>query len=296
MAEKIFQYNLDGLSFEIRVFEDPDNAGCFLAEIKVISGFADFNAVYVADDTMSGASASIKGALNMNGAEGSSYEGEPVQWDSAQKLSDAGLGKLGADKPTYLTAGESMTIKLDGVTSLDSVEYLGIRATSTSTPAGSIKTVDQGELIDPPVPADDFPAWGQDISHVTFVFKQDAGDVKGGGGNGNNSPDGYYTVKIDGWDDQAPIGGDDLDTYIGNIIDYLIANDQFIFNDSTLCGVVIKGGLQVTNFYAYGDNNLNGTDPDPLPAGLGFTLNGTKDGEQPPNAIDTSYLYDDVFA
>lgn len=133
---KIFTYQQDGLSYTVTVYEQD---GQFFADIQVTAGAMDVNAIYLADDAMSGASASLSGPLNMNGG-GSVYEGESVQWDQAIKISDPGLGRLGADKASYLTAGETFTVQLP-VSSLDDIDFVGIRATSTTTPEGSIKGV-----------------------------------------------------------------------------------------------------------------------------------------------------------
>jgi len=74
---------------------------------------------------------------------------------------------------------------------------------------------------------------GYDISNITLVFDQDAGDEKP-----KPDGDGFYTVKID-----VPNAfDDDLDNSIDAILDWLVANDEFITEDSDLLGVVIKGG------------------------------------------------------
>lgn len=137
-------------------------------------------------------------------------------------------------------------------------------------------------VVTPPVvtpAANDFVTWAQDISHFTLVFDTDAGDTEGSAGD-----DGYYTVKFD-----FDPGVTDLDSIIGDVLAGLIANDPVVDADTDLLGLVIKGGKQITNFYAYGDNNTNGDLPDVLPTDVGFWLNGTKDGEQNPPAIDVVY-------
>ncbi len=129
-----------------------------------------------------------------------------------------------------------------------------------------------------PVTEDNFPVWGQDISHVILVFD--------GAPAGDN--DGYYTVKIDEW----PGGADrDLDNSIDAIMAYLIANDANVDASSVLLGSSIKGGLQITSFYAVDGN----PDADTPPAGLGFGYDGTKGNEYPQNAIDTVYLFGAIF-
>jgi hypothetical protein len=289
---KVFNYELDGLKFSVTVFKEGD---VFKATITVEEGYADFNAIYWGDDVSGNSDFDGFGgrdkSLNMNGAEGSTFEGEAVEWDGAAKLSSAGLGKEGADKETFVQAGESVTLTLDGLNSLDQIDFLGIRATSTSTPEGSIKTIAVPEE-EPEEPKDDFPEWPQDISNITLVFDQDAGDTKP-----NPDGDGFYTVKID----VPGAFDDDLDKSIDDILAYLAANDEFVTADSNLLGVVIKGGNQAaTEFFAYGDNNENGALSDTLPDGIGFSLptEGTPGGGlsanvQPTNAIDASYDYDD---
>ena len=133
---KVFTYEENGLSYTVTVYEEN---GQVFADITVTSGFMDVNAVYIADDNFSGDSASLGGPLNMNGG-GSTYEGETVQWDDAIALSRPGLGREGTDKETYLGEGDMLTVPLN-VSSIDDVDFVGIRATSTSTPEGSIKGV-----------------------------------------------------------------------------------------------------------------------------------------------------------
>lgn len=136
--------------------------------------------------------------------------------------------------------------------------------------------------VEPPTPgpeANDFPLWRQDISHITLVFEHTGGDIKPKG-----EPDGYYTVKID-----SNPGNNDLDLVIDSLLLQLTELDRYINESTELYGVVIKGGKEVTNYYAYGDYNENGEEADVLPEGVGFYLDGTHAGEQSPNAIDISY-------
>lgn len=137
---KTFSYAMEGLSYTVTVYEDPENAGQFLADISVSEGAMDVNAIYFGDDDFSGESEGLKGPLNMNGVQ-------DVQWDDAVKLSDPGLGPEGEDKETYVTAGDKMTVQLD-IDSLDDVDVFGIRATSTTTEEGSIKAVSEEEEDD----------------------------------------------------------------------------------------------------------------------------------------------------
>lgn len=134
VSSKIFTYEVDGLSYSATVYEE---GGQILADISVIEGAMDVNAVYFGDDDFSGDSASLNGPLNMNGA---SLDGEDIQWDDAEVLSRPGLGMEGTDKETYLSAGDTLTVELD-VDSIDDIDVFGIRATSTTTEEGSIKAV-----------------------------------------------------------------------------------------------------------------------------------------------------------
>lgn len=133
---KVFTYQQNGLSYTVTVYEQD---GQFLADIQVTEGAMDVNAVYLADGDMSGSSIGLSGPLNMNGG-GSVYDGESVQWDQAIMLSDPGLGTDGTDKETYLAEGDTLTVPLS-IESLDEIDFFGIRATSTTTPEGSIKAV-----------------------------------------------------------------------------------------------------------------------------------------------------------
>jgi hypothetical protein len=133
---KVFDYVVDGLAYTVTIQERD---GEFFADITVLEGAMDVNAVYFGDDDFSGPSAGLGGPLNMNGG-GSQYEGEAVQWDDAIVLSRPGLGREGTDKETYVSEGETLSVPLS-IGSLDEIEYFGIRATSTTTEEGSIKAV-----------------------------------------------------------------------------------------------------------------------------------------------------------
>jgi hypothetical protein len=281
-----FVYELNGLDFTVKVYWDAV-ANVFKADVAVTEGAADFNALYWGDDVADGAVFALagKGAapLNMNGAN---YLGATVDWDGGVKLSDPGLGREGMSKATYLTAGEAATFTLAGLVSLDAIDFLGVRATSTTTPEGSIKVVDEGEFRDD-APPDDFPLWPQDISNIVLYFEDTAGDTRPGGG------DGYYTVKIDNW---PGAGDDDLDNLIDDILAWLVANDPNIDAGTDLLGVAIKGGLETTQYFAYGDYNTNGTAADGIPAGAPTFAYPPTVGQVPGSAIDVSYDYGIVLA
>lgn len=143
---KIFTYQVDGLSYTVSLYEED---GKILADIAVTEGSMDVNAIYYGDDDFSGKSDSLSGPLNMNGA---SLDGEKVQWDEAIELSRPGIGSEGDDKETYLHQGDTLTVEL-GADSLDEIDIFGIRATSTTTDAGSIKAV-SGDPEEPEEPED----------------------------------------------------------------------------------------------------------------------------------------------
>jgi hypothetical protein len=142
-----------GLTFKITVYQD--DVGEFYAQIDVLEGSADFNALYFGDDVLDGSSFSFGKSLGMNGAGQVDQYGNLVDWDSGILLSDPGLGKLGMAKETYLTSGESLTVTLPGVDSWDDVAEIGVRATSTSTPSGSIKTVLEPVPVEEPEEPED---------------------------------------------------------------------------------------------------------------------------------------------
>ena len=139
---KTFSYAMEGLSYTVTVYEDPENPGQFLADVSVSEGAMDVNAIYFGDNDFSGDSESLNGPLNMNGVQ-------DVQWDDAVKLSDPGLGPDGDDKETYITEGDTLTVQLD-IDSLDDVDVFGVRATSTTTEDGSIKAVSEEDEDDEP--------------------------------------------------------------------------------------------------------------------------------------------------
>jgi hypothetical protein len=128
---------------------------------------------------------------------------------------------------------------------------------------------------------DDFPLWSQDISHVILVFSLDSNPT----GNTQDN-DGYYTIKIDEYQDVDP---DDLD---GDIDAYLVAliADGLLSPTYDLLGASIKGGRQTTSFYSFGDYNTNGEASDLLPEGIGFSYTGGSDNESGQNSIDVNIV------
>lgn len=110
---------------------------------------------------------------------------------------------------------------------------------------------------------DNFPEWPQDISHVTLVFQQSAGDTNG---------DGYYTVKFDGFDNLQN-GIRDFDDVVDTFVAWLVDNNAHVTSSSNLYGVVIKGGrTRPIGYFNHGCNNSTGTNEDSLPAGINFEI------------------------
>ena len=284
MATWVWEFGEAGSGLHFTITFDSDS-GEFT--VKSLEGSFDLNALWWNDGVDDGNSPELKGkdsSLNMNGT------GE--DWDGVMKLSSPGLGKDGEDKQTFVSEEESWTFKLEdfGITGdFDPASggTLGVRATSVNGD-GSIKLVDNEPEgpPPPPPPADDFPEFPQDISNIVLYFNQTEGDTKP-----KPEGDGYYLVKIDNVPEEAD---DDLDNWIGDVLAWLIANDPNIDADSDLLGAAIKGGTQTTQFYAYGDNNTNGTDPDPFPDGAPIADGGG--GNVPGPSIDQTYQYDALFA
>jgi hypothetical protein len=145
--------NYDGLVIQIVAVQDGTNVSF---TVTVLEGYANVNALYWGDATAdSGAiayqyddpalSTAKLSSINMNGTS--------VDWDGAYVLSTAGLGKTPPD--SYLTEGESISFTVAGL-DIDSIDNLGLRATSTSTAEGSIKWVgtepDAGDTTPPEAP------------------------------------------------------------------------------------------------------------------------------------------------
>ena len=66
-------------------------------------------------------------------------------WDGGVKLSSAGIGTEGLNKATYLQTGE--TYVQTAAVDWNTIDTLGVRATSTSTAEGSIKGVDGDGVV-----------------------------------------------------------------------------------------------------------------------------------------------------
>jgi T1SS-143 domain-containing protein len=162
-------------------------------------------------------------------------------------------------------------------------------STSSNTNIGHlIKFEDDGPKVEVCEPTgNDFPTWPQDISHIVLYFQQEAGD-DAPGANG----DGFYLVKIDNVPSLAP---DDLDAWIEQALDWLIANDPHIDENSDLLGAVIKGGNEATQFYAYGNHNANGADPDTIPTGAPGITPPPPQGDVDGTNIDQTYEFSVVF-
>lgn len=173
---RIFNYVENGLSYTVTVYESD---GQIFADVTVNSGFMNVNAVYTGDSDFSGKSAGLSGPLNMNGG-GSKFEGEKVQWDDAVEVSRPGLGHQDPDNPTFLQAGDTLTVSLNA-DSIEDVDFVGIRATSTSTPEGSIKGVSGNPVEEEDDDGDDDNDDEGDAiySKVFFVYDQEA-DILGG--------------------------------------------------------------------------------------------------------------------
>lgn len=263
-------------------------------DIQLVEGTADLNGLFL-DFGNDGVDAGGKDHSKLghgNNMKGSNSDGVKLDgFDFA-----AALGSVGGNDADYTSGHETFSLSELGISSFSELAdaEIGIRATSVGPDReGSLKLSGTG-VYDPggdDPGGDYFPEWPQDISHVTLVFAQSEGDVKPSGG------DGFYTVKIDDWPGGQDPQARDLDSSIEDIIAYLIANDEFIVDESTLVGVVVKGGnVAGSGYYAYGDYDSNGPDPDPLPPEIGFDLSGANGNENPSSAIDMPYYdYGDVF-
>jgi hypothetical protein len=205
MPERTTTYTENGLTYQIRVYEED---GRIFAEITVLEGHMDVNAVYYGDDDFSGSSVNLGGPLNMNGA-GSMLDGERVQWDGATEVSRPGLGREGTDKSSYLTEGESLTVELN-VASLDDISIIGIRATSTSTPEGSIKGVSELEEEDED-PGDKDPGEDPGKIYQGLIVTQDGID---------GDREGFTRIEIEALD-----GSENLEFFI-DLADQLIAENE----------------------------------------------------------------------
>jgi len=270
--------SVSGGGATINMYAVDNGDGTFSITAKVVEGYADLRGFFL--EGLEATSSTINGVdteLDETLAKDVNMKGSGLDYDNAYEIGSAGIGKDDIGEVTFAFNGSLADI--DGLN-------FGIRATSVGETADSredsVKLVGQFDLPEPPPTSDDFPVWAQDISNITLIFDQTAGDSKP-----RTEGDGYYTVKID----VENSFDDDLDNSIDAILAALVATDPYITEDSQLLGVVIKGGTQTTDYYAYGDNNTNGTDPDALPDGIGFVLPDDHGNVSPVNAIDMDYAY-----
>lgn len=272
MSDGSVTWTLSAGDVTVEVVATLDGSGNVTFEYNLVSGTADLNGFFIDIGNDGGDISKLSGGNNMKGSDS---DGDKLDgFDFAQEIGTTG----GSDADT--TSG-TVTYSMAelGISSLEELANaeIGIRATSVGEDReDSLKLAGTGEYCPPDDPPEDnFPEWPQDISNMTLVFNQPEGDTNG---------DGYYTVKINVPGEL----GDDPDAYIEDLLAALIAADANLDATADLMGLVIKGGNQEdTQFYAYGDYDANGPDPDPLPSGIGFALPGDSGNVEPVNAIDT---------
>lgn len=268
----------------INVYATENGDGTFTLTATVESGYADLRGFFLDTDSDD----SNDDTVTVGGSD-NNMNGSGETFDEGYEIGTAGIGE--DDISTWSHTFTGSLYDLDG---LD----FGIRATSVGTSEsdreGSVKLVGQFDIPEPPPSADNFPTFDKDISYITLYFAQEEGDTRGDFQYEINEKsgktvevavsDGYYTVKIDGWEDQAVDGSDDLDDYLGEIMTWLIANDPYIDADSELAGVAIKGG-DVDHGGYNGYYAMDGdTDPDTPPIDLAEN-----------KEVDQTYEYTDVF-
>ena len=228
-----------------------------------------------------------------NNLNGTTYEGEKIYWDLA---ASTGSTVGGSDGNTSLM---ECTVTVEGLTLADiDGGLIGIRATSTGLDGeGSLKLVGEIDVPTEPQTTDSYPDFEKDISHAVLVFDTTSGDANG---------DGYYTVKIDGYENQT-----DLDNDIDAIIAWLIANDANIDADTDLLGAQLKGGSVGNADGSYDD--FWAADGDASYSIVDVETNKPNDGDATVTAwvsddtqvvdvdqnsqtnVDQTYQYEDVF-
>lgn len=268
----------DGNGLVIEINAEQVN-GSWQLTVSVVEGYADLRGFFMDLD-----SDSSNDTVTQVGGKDNNMKGSGEAFDAGYEIGTAGIGK--DDISSY-----TVTLPADfDINDLDDLSF-GVRATSVGeSREDSVKLVGTFDIPEPPV-VDNFPTFDKDISHVTLYFDTTSGDVNGetvpnDKGNGTHQePDGYYTVKIDNWQDQSADGSDDLDDYLGDILTYLVENDPNITEDTELLGVAIKGGNVDNGGY---DNY--------------YAMDGDTDAETPPTGdlvqnkeIDATYQYEDVF-
>lgn len=260
MSDPVFVFTADGVTINVYAVE--------------VDGGLQFTIETIQDDPENPVRIDINGFFLDIGGDGGDLT--KVEGQNANNMKGGnndgydhavGLGTVGGNDEDY-TGG---TFFIEGLT-LANLEGsdAGLRATSYGEDGeGSLKLVaDYEPPAPPPPPEDDFfpdfkEEYDHDISNVVFYFDDGEG--------------GIYTVKIDGWDEVD--WSNDLDDTIDEILAYLIECDDNITEDSVLLGVAIKGG-QEEKFFAYGEFDENGTEPDDLPGGLeDFITDSSLDNE-----------------
>jgi hypothetical protein len=256
-------------------------AGTFT--VASLEGKFDLNALWWNDGIDDGAGVALSkqdSSLNMKGS------GE--DWDGVAKLSNAGLGKEGEAKASFISEGETATFTLAdlGITGAfdpASGGTLGVRATSVNG-GDSIKLVDTTPEFEEPEEPDHFEDFkieqGHDISHITLYWHDDDYLNDDSPNPNKGGPDGWFTVKINtgaGFDD-------DLDNSLDDILDALVLKGDITeAHKDSLVGVAIKGG-QVEQWYDY-NGSLTDNDPTPDPDLAPNPLVQN-------NAVDQEYAFD----
>ena len=155
-----YVYGVNGADLTLKIVAIDMGVGGTRFMVSCEKGYADINALYwgdngVADTSQFDLGTNKDNSLNMNGAQ---LDGAKVDFDGGVKLSSVGLGQpvvmptpivgdtlTAGGKLTYLTAGESF--HMDNAIAWDTIDVLGVRATSTLAGGGSIKGVDGGDNI-----------------------------------------------------------------------------------------------------------------------------------------------------
>ncbi|WP_189380609.1 hypothetical protein [Gemmobacter nanjingensis] len=137
---RLYEYNLEGVKFTAELY--IGQSGEVEAKVTMLEGHADFNTMYWGDDSFVGDSATVDNPNHQPiDLEAAGIKCQDVQFDHAQKMSAPGFEWEGADKPTYLEAGETGFVTLSGETNLDNVDVLGFWGTNASTPDGEMNAV-----------------------------------------------------------------------------------------------------------------------------------------------------------
>ncbi|WP_372800153.1 hypothetical protein [Paracoccus seriniphilus] len=266
----------------VEITAHADDDGNVVFNYELTGGTADLNGFFVDLDNDGGAISQLGRNNSMTGvdSDGDTLDG----FDFAQTIGTTGQCDDNTTEGAVVVSMENLGIS--DLAELADAE-LGIRVNGTGRLAdGSMKLADTGTFVEgdatdaeePMSVVLDFPDMEAPISVLTLAFVQ-----QGGVDAGDFDSNGLRIVDLNLEGDMPT----DLDVFVEQLVDDLIASDSYLTDDSYLKAVVLGGEGVASDYYLYGGVNANGEEADVMPQGAFIDpVNGMV---APSSLIDDSY-------